>query len=842
MNLYKRVLSRGLAVALVFIGAALLDRQVIDARTDDTMDTPTETTAEQSVLPAADEVPADPSSDDAVGGQVTITGEDSTHTIAPSENPKAPDARVEIPDLEPVENSSDDQSTPFTYDEAKQLGVTSEKEGDTYKEPVVRAGYDNAQEALRDMYEDIVSGINTRRSESVYRKWQKYAASILARTDRLSTGLELNNRCRLSWYDKLYRDPITSVFYAEEFTRQLYEDIASGTNGIIRGLRQARVKMDLSPATFAEPFLYAPQTPQQAVLGVGVALTKAAELHSQALSLLKPEEIRYVTSESFSIFCAQTHYGHTVSAVNQAKNVIDLMEKVNGAAMYDAAETLLPLTSPRFIEVLKKIEPGMFEEVTVSGQVCQRVSTPAGNIIIGGPEDNTWDLDAIEDLVCLIDLGGNDTYKEGSCNPKRPILLVLDLGEGDDTFEGTKAGIQGGAILGVSILYNEKGDDFYRARDIAQGGAIGGIGILIDMDGNDRYLGFKRVQGCAMEGFGAIIDRGGDDQYRAALLAQGLGNPRGFGLLFDQSGDDYYYVGGYYEDSYPEHPGYDGWGQGIGAGVRGVACGGIGVLLEGEGNDTYEYDYFGHGGGYWMALGFLRDFSGDDVRVGATLKSYTNNARTQERWQRFSNGFGCHYALGFLFDDAGNDRYNGTIMGLGMAWDLSAGFLVDFSGDDTYEATGGLTQGTGAEGSLGFLLDYRGEDRYLGRGQGYASGGITYHQAYDCGGNFSFVVDHGGADQYGCGAKNNMMSQRGTPQGFIIDRPTDEELAAAGEEDTEEKQTRHAARRPIPDNGTPNTVDYSLEQTQRSFSSARGSQSNGWGPTPPFWGMMGGRR
>ncbi|MBR2586481.1 MAG: hypothetical protein IKE64_13735, partial [Thermoguttaceae bacterium] len=256
----------------------------------------------------------------------------------------------------------------------------------------------------------------------------------------------------------------------------------------------------------------------------------------------------------------------------------------------------------------------------------------------------------------------------------------------------------------------------------------------------------------------------------------------------------------------------------------------------------YEYDYFGHGGGYWMALGFLRDFSGDDVRVGATLKSYTNNARTQERWQRFSNGFGCHYALGFLFDDAGNDRYNGTIMGLGMAWDLSAGFLVDFSGDDTYEATGGLTQGTGAEGSLGFLLDYRGEDRYLGRGQGYASGGITYHQAYDCGGNFSFVVDHGGADQYGCGAKNNMMSQRGTPQGFIIDRPTDEELAAAGEEDTEEKQTHHAARRPIPDNGTPNTVDYSLEQTQRSFSSARGSQSNGWGPTPPFWGMMGGRR
>ena len=197
MNLYKRVLSRGLAVALVFFGAALLGHQVIDARTDGTTDTPTESTADDSVLPAADEsvspaedeVSADPSSESTADDQVTINGEDATHTIAPSENPKAPDARVEIPDLEPVENSSDDQSTPFTYDEAKQLGVTSEKDEDTYEEPVVRAGYDNAQEALRDMYEDIVSGINTRRSESVYRKWQKYAASILARTDRLSTGL-----------------------------------------------------------------------------------------------------------------------------------------------------------------------------------------------------------------------------------------------------------------------------------------------------------------------------------------------------------------------------------------------------------------------------------------------------------------------------------------------------------------------------------------------------------------------------------------------------------------------------------------------------------------------------
>ena len=76
--------------------------------------------------------------------------------------------------------------------------------------------------------------------------------------------------------------------------------------------------------------------------------------------------------------------------------------------------------------------------------------------------------------------------------------------------------------------------------------------------------------------------------------------------------------------------------------------------------------------------------------------------------------------MGFCFDDSGDDVYEGTIMGSGMAWDCSMGVLCDFAGNDHYTATGGLTQGTGAQMGFGILFDYGGDDVYEGYGQGYA--------------------------------------------------------------------------------------------------------------------------
>ena len=222
-------------------------------------------------------------------------------------------------------------------------------------------------------------------------------------------------------------------------------------------------------------------------------------------------------------------------------------------------------------------------------------------------------------------------------------------------------------------------------------------------------------------------------------------------------------------------------GQGVGAGLRQVANGGIGVLLDGGGDDLYEYDYMAHGGGYWFGVGLARDFGGNDRRLGSTQNEFNGGKRTEPVFQRYACGFGCHYSLGFCFDDAGDDTYGGTTMGLGFAWDLSVGVLCDFAGNDRYEAAGQHTQGCGAQAGLGILFDYEGKDVYLGQGQGYASPSTSYHPQSACGGNFSFLVDYGGKDEYGCGTQNNSYNQRGSAGGFVIDRPKEEELEKAAE-------------------------------------------------------------
>ena len=296
------------------------------------------------------------------------------------------------------------------------------------------------------------------------------------------------------------------------------------------------------------------------------------------------------------------------------------------------------------------------------------------------------------------------------------------------------------------MVVNRGGDNFYEAQDVAQGSALAGVGIVVDYGPNNRYRGVRRVQGQAIGGVGILLGRGGKNDYHAAMWAQGFGGPLGFGLLDNVTGNNHYYCGGMWRDSYPETPGYEGWGQGVGAGIRQVADGGVGVILDGGGENTYEFDYLSHGGGYWCGLGFARDFGGNTKRL-ITRTAFDGGPRQQPSFQRFGCGWGCHYAMGFLFDDSGDDVYEGTIMGTGMAWDCSMGVLCDFAGNDHYTATGGLTQGTGAQMGFGILFDYRGDDVYEGYGQGYASPSISYHDLPACGGNFSFLIDYGGKDQ-----------------------------------------------------------------------------------------------
>ncbi len=661
----------------------------------------------------------------------------------------------------PTENAEDNT------DSAAENGPASETE----PEPV---GHPQAAGLMKVLHWEMVAGLKRREIESRFVQFRNYAGSRLDATAGPYERSEVTGNCRLKWYDHLLRNPLKAAGEAEEFTRKLHEDVSGDCRGLARALATVAEKLDLAQR---ETLPTAPvDSPQQALAAVESALTGAQVAYAEALATLTKSQIRELSGSLYSSLTGSNKNGHTLDDRGTARRMCDLMEKMDRSAMHRAAEALAPLTDEQLLSQLRSLpEEGSVTAAGVTGPVVRLVHTPAGTIVVGGRGANTYRLDEMPGVNVVIDLGGDDTYHEGVVSMRRPVLIVIDL-DGNDRYRGTKPGVQGSAILGVSMLIDAAGDDLYQARDVAQGSALAGVGMLVDYEGDDVYQGVRRVQGHAIGGLGILIDRAGHDRYRAAMWAQGFGGPLGFGMLDDLSGNDHFFAGGLYLDSYPETPGYEGWSQGIGAGPRQVANGGIGVILDGGGDDVYEFDYMSHGAGYWCGTGFARDFGGNDQRLGATRTAYDGSPRREQRFQRFGIGLGCHYSLGFCFDDAGDDTYHGTIMGLGFAWDLAVGYLCDFSGNDRYTATGNYTQGNGAEAGLGVLFDRDGNDVYKGNGQGVAPAGITYHKLPACGGNFSFVVDHGGTDKYGCGARNNTYSKRGNSGGFLIDRPASKSI------------------------------------------------------------------
>lgn len=630
-------------------------------------------------------------------------------------------------------------------------------------------------ELLRD---EIISGVRQRGISDRFARFQSYMIGKLNSSAGRYTGSELAGNCRLKWYDHMMRNVLAAPAEAERFTRDLHMAVRDRNEGLTKVLATAALKLDLGerkPRRFS-----APTSPQQALEMIKQALTEAQVAYSASLAPLAKPEIQQLQAYLVPVLCTQNQVGHTLSDRGTGRQLCDLMEKMDRNAMLAAAEALAPIADERVLEQLKSLPAdGDIRVPGVTGTVVARIDTPSGAILIGGKERNTYDLDRMRDVAVVIDLGGENTYYEGTVGLDRPVLVVVNLG-GNNTFRGSKAGIQGGAVLGVSMIVNTGGNNTYEAQDVAQGSALAGVGIVIDYGPNNRYRGVRRLQGQALGGVGILIGRGGKNDYHAAMWAQGFGGPLGFGLLDNVVGNNHYYCGGMWINSYireQQTPGYEGWGQGVGAGLRAVADGGVGVILDGGGENVYEFDYLSHGGGYWCGLGFARDFGGNTQRL-ITRTAYNGGPRTQTSFQRFGCGWGCHYAMGFMFDDSGDDVYEGTIMGSGMAWDCSMGVLCDFAGNDRYMATGGATQGTGNQMGLGILFDYRGDDVYEGYGQGYAPSGISYHTLPHCGGNFSFLIDYGGKDTYGCGAEDNSYIQRGDVGGFLIDRPSREEAQA----------------------------------------------------------------
>jgi len=377
--------------------------------------------------------------------------------------------------------------------------------------------------------------------------------------------------------------------------------------------------------------------------------------------------------------------------------------------------------------------------------------------------DPATDATLAEPVALLLDVSGNDVYRldgQGSTQAaSQPVGLLIDLG-GDDTYtyaavadpHDTAAwlasdrdgrltptvpvirgngpvslsdrGRQGSGRLGVGFLVDlGEGSDSYASLRLSQGAGVLGVGALVDHGGDDQYVLEAFGQGAGLLGLGVLLDLGGAmadpvevDSFRAWHAAQGFGAARGVGVLIDHAGRTSYLAEPatgpadvlYYSPQDRSLSNLN-LAQGAAAGVlpaddrnpdRQALSGGVGVLYDHGGDDTYTAGTFAQGAGLHRAAGVLIDDDGDDIyraRYGA-------------------HGAGSLAAIGVLLEANGNDTYAtgvdriiGAVLGAGV--DLGAGVFVDARGDDTY-APPTFSTGCGVDNGLGLFFDLDGTDAY----------------------------------------------------------------------------------------------------------------------------------
>ncbi len=421
----------------------------------------------------------------------------------------------------------------------------------------------------------------------------------------------------------------------------------------------------------------------------GRVFNVANRLRERALAGLTEQDRHFLTSDIGLYFYENGMLRFLTSAVGKQHSIMEIVRKTDVPALFQA-QLLLLKAAERYLDRLEEFSSTIDP---VDDQILLEADFPWGRMIVGGTGANIYE----EDAALLIDLGGNDVYRNnagGTGAGKTGTALLIDL-SGDDVYRSKEAGAQGFGFLGTGALIDLSGDDNYSAMDFSQGGGYLGAGMLWDADGNDDYHGRNFVQGVGLFGGGILCDLNGDDRYLANQLAQGFGSTLGTGLLNDRAGDDRYSA---------EESGY-GFAQGSGCGCRSYPWlrdysfyGGVGFLIDQQGDDSYKAASFVQGGSYFLSLGILVDEKGNDYYAGKGS---------------YSHGGGVHLTNGYMLDREGDDIYFGAWAGTAVGNDRSAGFFMDMKGADRYYAGSCCGQGYSHKPhGLSLFIEAAGDDIY----------------------------------------------------------------------------------------------------------------------------------
>ena len=336
--------------------------------------------------------------------------------------------------------------------------------------------------------------------------------------------------------------------------------------------------------------------------------------------------------------------------------------------------------------------------------------TRAGWIVCTGSGDDDVQP-TVSPLLAVIDAGGNDTYtgSVASTAERGQFLSIVIDRSGNDTYGtvGDTASVCA-AVLGIAVLMDLDGNDTYRCGSVGIVAAAHGIAVLSDQSGNDTYvLQGTYGQAAATAGIAIIDDAAGTDSYTCAAEGQAYAQTRGAALLIDRTGDDVYLarLDGAPSELYLGQTVSRAQGAAFGRradlGDGTSLAGGVALLVDVEGNDTFTAGAWSQGCGYWWGLGMLEDWSGDDTYVNG----------------KYSLGAGAHYAIGVQVDLQGDDQYN---MGnpnvvnqyQGHARDGSIGVSIDGGGNDQYTFRSHCG-GSADLCSIGLFWDRSGDDEYV---------------------------------------------------------------------------------------------------------------------------------
>jgi len=312
--------------------------------------------------------------------------------------------------------------------------------------------------------------------------------------------------------------------------------------------------------------------------------------------------------------------------------------------------------------------------------------------------------------VLLVDPGGDDHWRIRPNAPSvadgvlMPVRGWIDLG-GDDVWRSGSVG-PGSAVFGVASGLDLAGDDVHQGGTLAAGAGVFGVGSWLDVAGRDRYSVVAGGQGFGLAGAGVLRDQRRDDIYRADRWAQGAALPGGVGVLHDQRGGDRYLLNDDVRED-REVPSsvaeallladcHAGCGQGFASGVRGVADGGLAVLVDDGGDDVYAAGERAQGAARWRGFAVARDGGGDDVWLAGSD----------------AQGSADQGGVAVLQDAAGADAYTSHHRSMAWAGDGSVAWLVELSGADRFVVGDGGLGVTRARSAAAFVLDRDGKGAY----------------------------------------------------------------------------------------------------------------------------------